>query len=253
MNNALTINWKKIAARLKKERENKGLSHEKLAEELTKKYGTKSDKFEKRITKQTLIDYEVSEENHSKSGKVKGMSIENLYMLADFYEVSADYILCKTDYKSPDITTEGICLKTGLNENVVQTLSELNEFCTINNSLPMMTVLNKILDHKDIRLFLGEICKCSETVAELEEKIIELENLSPEEVLDMKIKELCKHYRNKEKTGEHYISPRKHLKMSLYLLQEDFIEIIEDIINSKNIAEKFDDIYNKKTDAIYNK
>lgn len=127
MNNELAMNWKKIATRLKELREDKGFSHEKLSDELTKKYGKKSDKFEKRITKQSLIDYEVNEEHHAKSGKVKGMSIENLYMLADFYNVSADYILCKTDCKSSDITTEGICKKTCLSEKSIRNLINLKE------------------------------------------------------------------------------------------------------------------------------
>ena len=87
------MNWEEVSIRLKKLREDKGLSHQKLAEELTKKYGNKNVKSMKILSKQVLINYEVNDKSHINFGKVKGMSVETLCMLADFYEVSIDYIL----------------------------------------------------------------------------------------------------------------------------------------------------------------
>lgn len=110
------MNWKLTAQRLKELRNEKGLSHEKLASILTEQYSP--------ITANSLKQYEVAEENHSKKGKVKGMKIEYLYNLASFYDVSSDYILGKADTKSPNLDINEIHKKTNLSEETIKILIE---------------------------------------------------------------------------------------------------------------------------------
>ena len=100
-----------MAARLKQLREEAGLSHQKLSEQL----GTT-------ISRDSLMNYEVASEHHSSSFKNLGMSVKNLYALAAFYGVSTDYILGITDTRSPSTDIQAACQTTGLNEHSVYCL-----------------------------------------------------------------------------------------------------------------------------------
>ena len=82
----MDYDYRKTAVRLKALRESKKLSHDKLLAALREKYG---DKF----SRQSLLNYENSEEFSAKSQAVKGMSSERLAILADFYRVSVDYLV----------------------------------------------------------------------------------------------------------------------------------------------------------------
>ena len=64
-----TARKKLIATRIKELRKSKNLSHQRLAEELTNKYSIK-------ISKDSLLQYEIDNEYHAKWDKVKGMNIE---------------------------------------------------------------------------------------------------------------------------------------------------------------------------------
>lgn len=79
-----------MARRLKELRNQKGLSHEALKAALAEKYGIL-------ISVDSLKNYEVITPNHIKACKNLGMRVEYLQALADFYEVSADYILGRTN------------------------------------------------------------------------------------------------------------------------------------------------------------
>lgn len=48
--------------------------------------------------------------------------IEMLYKIADFYKVSADYLLGITDVKTPDIETKAIANNIGLSEDAINVL-----------------------------------------------------------------------------------------------------------------------------------
>lgn len=79
-------------ARLKAERERLGLSHLALRDAILEKYGIE-------ISKDSLINYEVSDANHTKAYKNNGMRVEYLRYLADFYGVSTDWLLGVSDYR----------------------------------------------------------------------------------------------------------------------------------------------------------
>lgn len=105
----------KMAKRLKKLREEKGLSHEKLSKAIDEEYN-------KSISKNSLINYEVSATYHQNFRSNIRMSAETLLYLADFYEVSADYLLGRVDIKTPETDVRAICEYTGLSESAVENL-----------------------------------------------------------------------------------------------------------------------------------
>lgn len=115
------------AKRLKELREEKGLTFEKLANCLTKKYGD-SDQGEGKyiISVGALKNYEVSDIYNSKFKTGYGMNIQYLSMFAGFYDVSTDYLLGRTDSKLPDIKDRGIQEKLGLSDKSIEILAGYN-------------------------------------------------------------------------------------------------------------------------------
>lgn len=83
-----------MALRLKELRTKKGLSHEVLRKALI-------DKYEIDISVDSLKNYEVAKIPHAKAYKNEGMRVAYLRCLADFYAVSTDYLLGRTDEPSP--------------------------------------------------------------------------------------------------------------------------------------------------------
>lgn len=104
-----------MAERLKELRG--GMSHDKVSKAIEERYGVK-------ISRDSLMNYEFTKENHDKTGKNKGMRIEYLWCLADFYGVSADYILGLTDVKKPSADLRAAVSYTGLSEDSITTLRE---------------------------------------------------------------------------------------------------------------------------------
>ena len=107
-----------MGSRLKALREEKHLSYQELADALLKKYGIK-------ISKDSLRDYEICSDYRSKAKSLPnlGMRTEYLIALSDFYEVSTDYLLCKTDCQAPEIKIREVCEYTGLSEDTVRLLN----------------------------------------------------------------------------------------------------------------------------------
>lgn len=113
----MSFDFSKTAKRMKELRESKGLSHERLFEQLSK------DEIE--ISRSSLKNYEVSEpENHTRAGAVKGMSIEKLCGLCDFYGVSADYILGRSDIEVIDPKDRELRQYTGLSQKAIENLKK---------------------------------------------------------------------------------------------------------------------------------
>lgn len=126
-----------MAERLKQLREGKGLSHERLSKTLFDQYGIK-------ISSDSLMNYEVTEANHTKAYKNQGMRVEYLRCLAVFYGVSADYILGEDVPMSPDITLQEIVKRTGLTEdNVASLMTWANLPSVLQNDLETLTDTEK--------------------------------------------------------------------------------------------------------------
>ena len=107
-----------MAKRLKKLREEKKISHVSLSNAIKEKYGID-------ISRDSLMSYEVSDPNHSKAYKNDGMRVEYLRCLADFYGVSADYLLGFTNEpnRQPSAVDE-----LGLSPSVVNGIKSLKEW-----------------------------------------------------------------------------------------------------------------------------
>lgn len=105
-----------MAERLKRLREENRYSHEKLSNALINQYGIK-------ISPDSLMNYEVSVSHHTKAGKNQGMRVEYLRCLADFYNVSTDYLLGLSNVKTPSTDLQAVVAYTGLSEDNVATLN----------------------------------------------------------------------------------------------------------------------------------
>jgi len=126
------------ASRLKLLREEKGLSHSGLSKTLSEKYGIA-------ISRDSLISYEVINEEHAKVYSTEGMKVEYLRCFADFYCVSTDYLLGLTEIRAADTDTRSVCEFTGLSEEAANFMYELKNAptnqLTIKRILPMINSL----------------------------------------------------------------------------------------------------------------
>jgi len=152
------------AFRLKDLRKKYKLSHEKLAEELSKKY-FKDDSggifkrtgdspvYDKdiaptcTISSGVLKNYELSTTSDVAPSRMKagyGMSISYIAMLADFYDVSVDYLLGLERYPSKDLDVKVISKKTGLSDTSIEYLTSHN-----NDNDSKIDVLNSLFDSEE--------------------------------------------------------------------------------------------------------
>lgn len=56
----------------------------------------------------------------------RGVSYKEIMKLAEFYNVSVDYLLCITDTPTRDATTQAICQETGLSEKAVEKIQNIS-------------------------------------------------------------------------------------------------------------------------------
>ena len=110
----------KMGKRLKALREEtplngKKMSHEKLKEKLKEIYGVE-------ISRDSLMNYEVSDVNHSKFGTNLKMNVEYLNCLSSFYGVSTDYLLGRSDAKTANEDIQVACKTTGLSSDAIESL-----------------------------------------------------------------------------------------------------------------------------------
>jgi transcriptional regulator with XRE-family HTH domain len=153
-----------MGKRLKELRSSRGISHEKLAEDIKNKNLGK-------ISSDSLKAYEVSDDNHSKAGNQKGMTIKNLITLANYYDVSVDYILGIEKEKKNSI--HYICTETGLSENAVENLMKYNP--KYDKDRPQLfevsyNSLNALLENNDLMNLLNKISKHNTLEAGIEKE-----------------------------------------------------------------------------------
>lgn len=122
----------KTGERLHKLRIDSGLSLWKLREEICRKYGVE-------ISKDSLINYEVSDSEHPRKYKNNGMRIEYLRYFSNFYGVSSDYLLGLSDVPTTDTTIQAICNHTGLSDDFVSWLETHKDYA------PQIERLSKLM------------------------------------------------------------------------------------------------------------
>lgn len=118
-----------MGRRLKELRESRGLSQEKLRAELHKKYNSADDgkkEYAKKrnkdsiISKDTLIKYEKTDGLAPNPYANGGMNVEYVRYFADFYGVSADYLIGLSDIASADTSIQAICKSSSIPEWIVK-------------------------------------------------------------------------------------------------------------------------------------
>lgn len=126
-----------LGARLKELRQEHGLSHVQLSNQLKDKYNIS-------VSRDSLMAYEVADDTRSKANKLPnlGMRVEYLYCLADFYGVSIDYLLGKTDIVSASMKTREVCEYTGLSEKSIESLSK---YCGTRNNDFVLALIDNLL------------------------------------------------------------------------------------------------------------
>lgn len=80
--------------------------------------------YESRDYNNAVGSIEKSIVNHIKTGVIKDQKGEFVIAYSRFFKCSADYILCLTDIRTPDVETRRICEITGLSESAVARLIE---------------------------------------------------------------------------------------------------------------------------------
>ena len=117
----------KYNERIKSLRQSKSITQSKLAKELS-------------IAKTTLAAYE--------QGKSEP-SINTILKLADFFNVSIDYLLGRTNIKSPNVEISYMANYLGLSEKSIANLVNLNSKPTI--PLTFISALDYILSQGDFK------------------------------------------------------------------------------------------------------
>lgn len=107
-----------MAERLKKLRLERSLSHVSLSKALKEQFGIE-------ISRDSLMNYEVSDPNSTKAYKNEGMRVEFLRCLAEFYGVSTDYILGLTNDRSSErLTVDDL----GFSDYAIEKLESYSRF-----------------------------------------------------------------------------------------------------------------------------
>lgn len=134
-----------MGQRLRELRTARHLSFESLKKALMEKYNIS-------ISIDSLKNYEVSQSWHTKAAQKEGMSIKYLRCFADFYGVSADYLLGMDVPQTPDVTIRDMVEKTGLSEQATKYLIDTNT-----HNPDLMHVLNNVLEEQGFFELVDEI------------------------------------------------------------------------------------------------
>ena len=146
------IEMTKTKERLEDLRKEKKLTFEQLANCLTNA-GTS-------ITHTSLRNYEINDPLHSLYDRTRGMSIQNLVALAEFYDVSIDYILGLSDSKKRQYYS--VNKQLGLSDKAIEQIRSLNtnivKVVNFKDIIPSV-IFNRILETKQFELFIESIYK----------------------------------------------------------------------------------------------
>lgn len=161
-------------------------------------------------------------------------SLENLCKIADFYGVSTDYLLGRTETRSPNATIQAVCDYTGLSERAVSALrslynecqthktppfsdkvAELAKFGRIPNEIDMLNYLISNLRFQGVLSDLVEVGQCSVMLR------------FPMELLDEKQELMLRNFPD----GYKLISPFEYSRLARYELSTDFERMVDFFIS----------------------
>lgn len=122
-------------------------SYEKLSENIGKK-------FPDGISADSLKIYEISNPKHKKYNNGFGMKISNLFQLAEYYGVSTDFLLGRTEIKTDNIEEASDCKYVQLSEDAIEAL---NEFSKTDNGKAGLKILSYLIGNNSVFDFLTEL------------------------------------------------------------------------------------------------
>lgn len=133
------------AKRLRQLRKDKGLSPKELEKKIETTYGIA-------ISESTLKNYEIQNPSQERFKKGFGMRIEYLFILADFYGVSTDYLLGLTDIPDFDPNMGATCDYTGLSRDAVNAIMNFDKatdsyyYDTLGFKPPLLGIFNRLCE-----------------------------------------------------------------------------------------------------------
>lgn len=153
--------------------------------------------------------------------------IETLGKLADYFNVSTDYLLCKSDIKTANTDLKAICLYTGLSEEAVSALHDYSH-----NKLPLgaddlyFDMISKILS---TWFFYDEVIGNIVTLNETEI------NFTPTEEEQKEAKELLSDEKidTIHKGGRAIVTNNGYYKLMIESIKSDFGKIVEKIVKKR--------------------
>ena len=153
-----------LAIRLKRCRNAKKLSHEKLAKELKEKHDLD-------ISAQALKNYEVSTIYHARATTGFGMNILFLWTFAKYFEVTTDYLLGLSEFPEVNEDMQAATKKTGLKPKTINKIRELTRKGQDSDGksasdciYPMHVVLGDIIEHKDFNLAMQSLYQLGNSI-----------------------------------------------------------------------------------------
>lgn len=147
----LRENWKDESGKINK------LSHRELADRINTRFGAS-------LHPDTLKFYE-AKSGHSKAGNNMGMKLETLLFLADFYQVSTDYILGRDPYPLSD-----------------RAKANISRICTT----PYKDILNELLASAKLQDILNSLAASRLTVKRRIKEILGTEPISETRLDELK-------------------------------------------------------------------
>lgn len=137
------------ARRLKAMRLKKGKSHAVLSRELKEKYNID-------ISRNSLMNYEASDQHHTKAYKNNGMKVEYLRILADYYGVSTDWLLGLTNIEVPDGNARQACSYTGLSPRNIEYFHNWTA-PGLHEGKAFLLFFNSLLENQDFQILVDHI------------------------------------------------------------------------------------------------
>jgi len=147
----------RFPSRLKELREKTGVSQAKLAGILG-------------VSKSTISLYEVGDTLPD---------AKTLYDMANYFNVSADYLLCRTNNQSTDQSIQTICAQTGLSEEIVAFLVERPTYPHLVNYMELdpREYFNKLFSTNNLYNLLPKLCSYFTTIETVGEMCSEIEDI----------------------------------------------------------------------------
>lgn len=145
--------------------------------------------------------------------------IEILYKIADYYKVSADYLLGFSTAKTRDIETQAITEKTGLSESVIEKLCYYHKHTGFRSYTQSLNIILKSLNFESALCHIGKFMESVKIVNILQKKRMErMESITEDG-----------NYPYSDSLDKNYVENEKEMYVQEYLIDKSFKYLIQEI------------------------